>query len=319
MLTTREAIAVAILAYYVPGLFISLFVSVRQSLLKQMGFFYLVIFCIIRIAGAILEIMSQKHPSNKTDAEWAAILTSIGLSPLFLATNGLLKRVYVQPPPPSSIPPSCITYLRPYENNRIDLSHNSTLRIRILQFVQIPCYLALILAIVGGTRLSSTDPSRQDSAHTYMKVAGILFLLVFIIIVVMAAGTAPHFRAIPDGSETRIFVAILLAIPFLAVRLLYTLLCDFKDDATFNILDGNAFVQLGMSIIMEAVVTGTFVVVGLLAPKWSFYADQQAMRGRDGLKDEVGLVPQGLPPAPPQQQMGNGNGNGYPAGRMQGV
>jgi hypothetical protein len=38
-------------------------------------------------------ISQTQNPTNKTDVEWAAILDAIGLSPLLLATMGLLKRV----------------------------------------------------------------------------------------------------------------------------------------------------------------------------------------------------------------------------------
>ena len=95
-LTTREAIAVAELVVYIPAFAIALFVCFRQGFTRQLGFLYLVIFSAIRTAGAVVEILSQQNPTNTSDAEWAGILSSIGLSPLLLASIGLLKRTYVQ-------------------------------------------------------------------------------------------------------------------------------------------------------------------------------------------------------------------------------
>ena len=71
----------------------------------------------------------------------------------------------------------------------------------------------------------------------------------------------------PEG-ETRVFVAVCAAFPFLAVRTVYTILADFENDATFGILDGNAFVQLGMAVVEEMIVTVIFIVVGVMAPRF---------------------------------------------------
>lgn len=92
-LSTREAIAVAELVVYIPAFALALLVFIRQGFTRQLGFLYLVIFTAIRIAGAAVEILSQQNPTNPSDAEWAGILSTIGLSPLLLASTGLLKRV----------------------------------------------------------------------------------------------------------------------------------------------------------------------------------------------------------------------------------
>ena len=93
MLTTHESISVAILVVYIPALFAAIAVAFRQGFTRSSGYVHLVIFCGLRIAGGVLEIISQKHPSNASDAEWAAIVSSIGLSPLLLASSGMLQRV----------------------------------------------------------------------------------------------------------------------------------------------------------------------------------------------------------------------------------
>ena len=100
MLTTRESISVAELVVYLPAFMVALFVAHRQGFSRQLGFLYLVIFTVIRIAGAVVEILSQRNLTNTEYAEWAGILGSVGLSPLLLATSGLLKRVYVILSPP---------------------------------------------------------------------------------------------------------------------------------------------------------------------------------------------------------------------------
>ena len=147
----------------------------------------------------------------------------------------------------------------------IDFVEQKSTRVLILRIIHIPCILALILAIVGGTRVASTDPSKHSSGQTYEKAGGILFLLVYVALLAVAAVTMADIRSLPWG-EKRILIAVLAALPFLAVRLLYSLLTEFEDNSTFNILDGNVTVQLCMAVIEEFIVTIFFLVAGLAAP-----------------------------------------------------
>lgn len=81
------------LCVYIPIFLLTLIVVLRQGHNRQLGWIYLVIFCIVRCAGAGFRIESDAHPDNTTDQEWSSILQSVGLSPLLLASLGLLKRV----------------------------------------------------------------------------------------------------------------------------------------------------------------------------------------------------------------------------------
>lgn len=93
MVSTTEAISIAELIVYIPIFFLTLFIVFRHGFQRQMGWIYLVIFCTVRCAGAGFKIASANDPTNVTDLEWSAILQSVGLSPLLLASLGLLKRV----------------------------------------------------------------------------------------------------------------------------------------------------------------------------------------------------------------------------------
>lgn len=93
MVAPREALAIAELAVYIPLSLLDLVVVFRLGLHRQLGWIYLLAFCGVRIAGAIFEILYANNPNSSTDAEWSGILQSIGLSPLILASFGLLKRV----------------------------------------------------------------------------------------------------------------------------------------------------------------------------------------------------------------------------------
>jgi hypothetical protein len=93
MVSTEEGIAIAEICVYIPVFILTLIVVFRHGFKRQAGWIYLAIFCVIRLAGADFKIAHTQNPTNQTDIEWAAILPSVGLSPLLLASSGLLKRV----------------------------------------------------------------------------------------------------------------------------------------------------------------------------------------------------------------------------------
>lgn len=144
--------------------------------------------------------------------------------------------------------------------------------------LHIPILLALILAIVGGSRISSADSSKHSSGESFEKAGSIIFLISYLAIFAFAILTMADFSKIPLG-EKRILYAVLASLPLLAVRLLYSLLANFEDNSTFSILDGNATVQLCMAIIEEFIVTLFFLVAGFMAP------------GLGGLMNGAGGVP----------------------------
>ena len=109
MVNDSEVIAYAELCVYIPIFILTVIVVVRHGFQKQLGWIYLAIFCIIRVAGAGFKIESVHNPTNETDAEWSAILQSVGLSPLLMASLGLLKRMYalLSSDPHADSPNSC--------------------------------------------------------------------------------------------------------------------------------------------------------------------------------------------------------------------
>ena len=93
MALTQEVIAILELCLYIPIMPLALMIVFRHGWHRQLGWIYLVAFCIIRIVGAGFRMASTKNPGSSTDLEASSILQSIGLSPLLLASLGLLKRM----------------------------------------------------------------------------------------------------------------------------------------------------------------------------------------------------------------------------------
>ena len=256
MLSEREDIAITELAVYILFIAFAIAVVIKHGFFKGRAWIYLIVFCGLRIASATLETLSANNPTSRDDATWAAILGSIGLSPLLLVASGLLRRVYV-----------CMSRCVAVELILCDSNDSiaGAFRGRLLELLHIPILLALILAIVGGTQISSSDSSKHSSGESFEKGAGIIFLISYLILVALALLTATELGNVPRG-EKYILFAVLASLPLLAVRLLYSLLADFEDNSTFNIVDGNVTVQLCMAIIEEFIVTFFFLIAGFVAP-----------------------------------------------------
>lgn len=90
----REAIAIAQVVFFVPALIGGIFLAMRHGFSKSSGWVLLITFSLLRLIGAILEIVAFDKPSQSV-ITGAIVCISIGISPLTLICVGLLARVYV--------------------------------------------------------------------------------------------------------------------------------------------------------------------------------------------------------------------------------
>lgn len=90
--TLSDGLAIWQLVYYAVTLICSIFVSFRHGLARSSGWIFLTIFSIIRVVGCSAQIATITATSD-TPETIATILGFLGLSPLLLATLGILTRV----------------------------------------------------------------------------------------------------------------------------------------------------------------------------------------------------------------------------------
>jgi amino acid transporter len=129
--------------------------------------------------------------------------------------------------------------------------------------------VALILAIVGATSVS--NPSQIES-NTEVHAAIILFLIVYIMIVAMALFAVCCTRQIPD--EERILLkAVILALPFIFVKILYSLLSAFSGLSVFNFVTGSKTADLCMAVLEEMVVVLLYLFAGIRVQTAPVYED----------------------------------------------
>jgi hypothetical protein len=265
MVATAEIIAIAEVCVYIPIFILTIIVLFRHGFQKQLGWIYLAIFAAIRAAGAGFKISSEISP-NKTNIEWAAILQSVGLSPLLLASMGLLKRITDE----------VSNHTRSEQSHALQGIADHTIvgklvskratansrRSRIIQISQIPTMIALILCIVGGIDQSDNTPSEISSGKKDTKIGVIIFLGIYLLLTVLVVITMKDVGNAPRG-EKRIYFAVLAAIPLLGVRLLWSFLSAFANNPDFSIIGGKPLIQLFMAVLEEFVIVCMYTLAGL--------------------------------------------------------
>lgn len=90
--TLDDGVAMWELIYYIATLICSVFVSCRHGLSRSSGWIFLAIFSCIRVIGCSAQIATVTADSE-TPETTATIAGFLGLSPLLLATLGILSRV----------------------------------------------------------------------------------------------------------------------------------------------------------------------------------------------------------------------------------
>jgi hypothetical protein len=88
----RGGVSVVELIIFIPSLITAIIICCRHGFTRSSGWIYTLILCLIRIIGAICQLLTYTdHSSGLLKA--TIIIDSIGLSPLLLATLGMLSRL----------------------------------------------------------------------------------------------------------------------------------------------------------------------------------------------------------------------------------
>jgi hypothetical protein len=127
--------------------------------------------------------------------------------------------------------------------------------------------VALALTIAGASEASpDNSASTLSQALTLRKVASILFLVAAVAISGLMLLCAGQMRLIHPGDKI-IVICALVAAPFLIVRIIYSILNGFINNATFNYNAPSIYVEAFMQALMEFIVFALFAASGLIAPK----------------------------------------------------
>ncbi|KAH7386926.1 hypothetical protein DE146DRAFT_702011 [Phaeosphaeria sp. MPI-PUGE-AT-0046c] len=234
----RDIVAAVELIFYIPTAILAVIVCLSHGFNRSSGWIYTLILCTVRIAGAVCQFIKSSDL-----VETKIIIDSIGLSPLLLATLGLLSRLV----------------------DFINAKSTPTFTIKHFRLLQLLITLGLILSIVGGTS-GTTKPDGTVQVATTSKAGIALYIVAYVGIVLVYLTSIPKTSIIPK-QERRVPVAILLALPFILVRLIYSGCAVFLHTHLFNPVTGNVVVRVVMAIVEEFVVVTIYIALGFLVTK----------------------------------------------------
>ncbi|KIO07482.1 hypothetical protein M404DRAFT_136374 [Pisolithus tinctorius Marx 270] len=246
-LDSQGILAAVTLVIYLPILFLAVRIAIKYGL--QNCWILLVMFSLIRIIGGALLVAAEEITPAVTGLYIGGYaLEASGLSPLLLSTLSLLQQT-------TQTPDGQLKYGRVF---------------RLLHLVGIG---ALALTIAGI--------SISSSSGTTMRRAGVLLFAALYIILVI--GTLAQWATKQQVMKYRkqLLIAISVALPFLAVRTLYSVLSAFSSStfivtdsttttstldgalAKFNLITGEWQIFFAMDMLMEYICVLIYVFAGL--------------------------------------------------------
>ena len=135
----------------------------------------------------------------------------------------------------------------------------------MLKLIQTPAAIGLILCIVGAT--SANDPAEIYNEDT-VKIGVILFAVVYVLLCLLCAAASIAARKTKRG-EGKLITAVAFALPFLLVRVVYSLITTFGHSVDFQIGNGSTAavtISLFMEVLEECAVVLIYIATGLKLP-----------------------------------------------------
>ncbi|KAG9246736.1 hypothetical protein BJ878DRAFT_559497 [Calycina marina] len=214
------------MAVYTPSMAVAVLLMFRHGFNKSAGWYFIVIFYLASIHRSLRRLI---------------ITQSIELSPLYLATLGLLGRLLTD----------------------IQRTTHTAMKVKFIKFIELILLVALILGIMGGVN-NSSDLIKTGvyKVATESKVASALFIFCYIGIVVSTILISLNASHASPG-EKRILLSIAVSLPFLLVRLLYSVISTFSHGTSFNILSRSVAVLVCVAMIEEFIIIIVYEGTGL--------------------------------------------------------
>lgn len=250
-LTGQGDLAAVSLAFFIPAIAIALYINLKHGLAKRLGWFYIILLSIFRIIGAVCVLWMETQNDRSTALiVTAAITNAAGTAPLLLALLGFLERV---------------------NSGLNDNGVKGLPQKAVFRPIHLIALAGLILAIVGGIELNSANTAHDSKAmtgHHLMQAGSILFSVLLLCIAVIN-GLYFHRRAYVIPAELKLVYAGLAALPFLIVRIAYTVIVAFSTStsSSFYYRHISVWADAFMRFLPEAMVVIFFIVAGLLTPK----------------------------------------------------
>lgn len=238
-------ISITQLVIYVPCLALAFFICLRHGFKRTSGWLYTLLFCGVRIAGAICQLCTYNNDSSGL-LEAVVIIGSIGLAPLLLAALGMLHRFH----------------------DFVNSTSAAVINNVMFRVIQLVLTIALVLAVVGGAKSNIDVRTGTVQVQETSKAGIVLFVIGWAMVVAVTCISFSRLTFVPN-KERLIPTAIALALPLLFVRLLYSILIIFVNNTTFNLIGGSIAAKAAMETVEEFLATFIYLFLGFYLPKLS--------------------------------------------------
>lgn len=149
--------------------------------------------------------------------------------------------------------------------------------------------LGLILCIAGISSTGSSSTDQRPKIGTTTKVGAILYIVGYVGCCLIFLVTWVYIGSVPRREKT-IYLAVAIAVPLIAVRLLYEALSVFLNNEHFAVYGGSEVLNLAMGVAEELIVAVDYVALGLaLRP---LQPDEQGQLTSRAWKEESPEQPQ---------------------------
>ncbi|KAI1103044.1 hypothetical protein F4804DRAFT_247265 [Jackrogersella minutella] len=244
-MASSAGLALALLIIYITISLPNIYIAIKHGFKHGavVGWFFLFSFCTLRIISSAIEMSDVQSTS-------AALITSIGLSPLLAAACGILheSRAYILP-----------KSRRPFD-------------IPYLIFFHIVVTTAIALVASGASKLNDNTlpPDQMKSSQSLVEGGMVLLLLSWISIAILTVATFQHtliresrkLAEIEGGKK--LLLAVTFSVPFLGIRVLERFIYFFTENPELNPVSGSLGLRVGLEVIEEIIVTFSFVIAGII-------------------------------------------------------
>jgi hypothetical protein len=260
--TTKLSVAeIAIYILLLPPTLYLFYLHGRRAI---MTFLYLIAFQVIRMAAAGIQI-SERNDARPSTA--AAIVSSIGLSPLLLAFAGF------------------VNVLREYYST-------SSQRNRLFSLVNgigvhFGAVAGIALVAAGATKLVKVSSTAHDihTGHTMVEAGTVIFFLTWLAAVLLAA------YVLVSGSQTQtpltVRMFMLGGATFIGVRTIYSVVSGFDHSPSLSPITGTFAVKFAVAFLMLLLAALCLISVAFLTrhagKEKSRYVTSGGMEGHGSL------------------------------------
>ncbi|KAI1385437.1 uncharacterized protein F4822DRAFT_413027 [Hypoxylon trugodes] len=239
-----SGLPIALLIIYItvslPTIYIAFKHGVRHAAIIGWGFLF--IFCTLRIISSAIE-------SKDSTSTGAALIASIGLSPLLASVCGVLHEARA--------------YLIPKSRRPADVT--------FLVFFHFLVTTAIALVAAGASKLDNTTlpPDQMKRSHNLVKAGMVMLLLSWISLALLVFNTfyqslAQRASKVGGSGGTKLLLAVTFSIPFLGIRVLERLIYFFTENQALNPVTGSLGLRVGLEVIEELIVTFMLLVAGIM-------------------------------------------------------